>query len=96
MNAARQKILEDWKPVWDGFLCSEEPKSIKCDSEKTARQLRVMYYRARLYCSQNPELYELYKPVLLERQACIVGSALHGYALVFRKHTKLYLEELLK
>lgn len=98
LNATRQKAIEDWKPVWEKLLRMEDTQEhwIKCKSEVEARQLRVLYYRARMYCSQTPELYARYKSVLLERQTCVVGSALHGYALVFRKHTKLYLKELLK
>lgn len=91
MNMLRQKVLDNWKPLWDEFLQSDEPRSVVCNSELDARNLRVMYYRARNYVREIPEQYELYKKVLLERQACVEGCML-----VFRKHNKLYLEELLK
>lgn len=98
MNAMRQKVIEDWKPVWEKLLILEDHRdfSIRCASEAEAKRLRVLYYRARMYCSQNPEVYARYKVVMLERKVCVVGSALHGYALVLRKSTKLHLEELLK
>lgn len=91
MNVLRQKLLDKWVPLWDEFNATDEPRSVICNSEEDARNLRTIYYRARNYCRKQPELYEHYKKVLLERQACVEGCTV-----VFRKHSKLYLEELLK
>lgn len=91
MNALRQKVLNNWIPLWDEFLETDAPRSVICNSQEDARNLRNLYYRAKKYCREQPELYERYRKTLLEWTVCVEGCVV-----VFRKHSKLYLEELLK